>query len=61
MSKRRHSHSRRHTQNRHTQGGHTHGGYSGRVPQTRNLPGKLIVLIQLLMTLIFIAAVWTSA
>ena len=60
MSKRRHSHSRRHTQNRHTQGSHTHGGYSGRVPQTRNLPGKLIVLIQLLMTLIFIAAVWTS-
>ena len=50
MSKRRHSHSRRHTHRKHT----------SRYKKTHNLAGKLLVLIELLMTIIFIAAVWTS-
>ena len=50
MSKRRHSYSRRHTHRKHT----------SRYKKTHNLAGKLLVLIELLMTIIFIAAVWTS-
>lgn len=50
MSKRRHSRSRRHSHRRHT----------SRYRKTHNLAGKLLVLIELLMTIIFIAAVWTS-
>lgn len=50
MSKRRHSRSRRHSHRRHT----------SRYRKTHNLAGKLLVLIELLMTIIFIAAVWAS-
>ena len=54
MSKRRHH--RHHSHH----SGHSRAGKSGRVPVTHNMPGKLILLLQLLLTLIFIAAVWTS-
>ena len=54
MSKRRHH--RHHSHH----SGHSRAGKSSRVPVTHNMPGKLILLLQLLLTLIFIAAVWTS-
>ena len=54
MSKR--THHRHHSHH----SGHSRAGKSGRVPVTHNMPGKLILLLQLLLTLIFIAAVWTS-
>ena len=38
--------------------GHHHGK-NGRAV-TRNLPGKLITLVQLLMTVIFVALLWNS-
>lgn len=61
MSKQRHSHSRRHTHSTHGRhSGYSKSGHSSRIPDTKNLPGKMIVLVQLLMTVIFIAAVWTS-
>lgn len=47
-----HRHSRR--RNRH----HSHGKKSTAV--TRNLPGKLITLVQLLLTVVFIAVLWDS-
>ena len=47
-----HSHSHRST------GHHSHGK-NGRAV-TRNLPGKLITLVQLLMTVIFVALLWNS-
>ena len=47
-----HRHSRR--RNRH----HSHGKKSTAV--TRNLPGKLITLVQLLLTVVFIAVLWNS-
>ena len=50
MSTHRHSHS--------SNGHHSHGK-NGRAV-TRNLPGKLITLVQLLMTVIFVALLWNS-
>ena len=50
MSTHRHSHM--------SNGHHSHGK-NGRAV-TRNLPGKLITLVQLLMTVIFIALLWSS-
>lgn len=47
-----HRHSRR--RNRH----HSHGKKNTAV--TRNLPGKLITLVQLLLTVVFIAVLWNS-
>ena len=46
--------------------GHSRHGKSGnhshshRKSKTKNLAGKLIVLVQLLMTVVFIAVVWNS-
>ena len=50
MSTHRHSHM--------SNGHHSHGK-NGRAV-TRNLPGKLITLVQLLMTVIFVALLWNS-
>ena len=47
--------SRRHSS--HSHGSHSHHSRNGKV---RNLPGKLLVLIQLLMTVLFIVVVWSS-
>ena len=47
-----------HKHSRKSNGHHSHGKNSRAA--TRNLPGKLITLVQLLMTVIFIALLWSS-
>ena len=47
-----------HRHSRSSNGHHSHGK-NGRAV-TRNLPGKLITLVQLLMTVIFVALLWNS-
>lgn len=47
-----------HRHSRNSNGHHSHGK-NGRAV-TRNLPGKLITLVQLLMTVIFVALLWNS-
>lgn len=61
MSSKKHSSGKKGPGNR-RHSSHSHGSHSGhgKYAKVKNLPGKLLVLIQLLMTVLFIVVVWSG-
>ena len=61
MSSKKHSSGKKGPGNRH-HSSRSHGSHSGhgKYAKVKNLPGKLLVLIQLLMTVLFIVVVWSG-